>query len=94
MGGIQEGPRHVTMPAYQCWHCSRSFLRFSFWSCTQPPNVDDMLPHTFGNDHAGLVVVQVRDTLGLAEIDYRASLLFFSSLLNTVSILRITLHFE
>ena len=50
--------------------------------------------HTFWNDRAGLVVLQVRDTLGLAETNYRASLLFFSSLLNAVSILRITLHFE
>jgi hypothetical protein len=62
---------------------TRAWLDVMVWSSAQPHSVEDMVSHALGEDRKWLVAIWARDTLGLAEDQYRAS--FLHSIILAVS---------
>jgi hypothetical protein len=65
---------------------TRAWLDVMVWSSAQPHSVEDMVSHALGDDRKFLVTIWARDTLGLAEDQYRASFLLTISLAGLKSI--------
>ena len=72
---VMPRPYLSSLRAYFFAPPTRAWLDVMVWSSAQPHSVNDMILHTFGNDRAKLIAVWARDTLGLAEDHYCASLL-------------------
>jgi NLI interacting factor-like phosphatase len=72
---IMRRPYLTALRAYLFAPRTRAWLDVMVWSSAQPHSVEDMVLHALGDDRECLVAIWARDTLGLAEEHYRASLL-------------------
>jgi hypothetical protein len=70
---VMSRPYLTALRAYIFAPQTRVWLDVMVWSSAQPHSVEDMVLHAFGNDRDQLIAVWARDTLGLAEDHYCAS---------------------
>lgn len=78
---VMPRPYLSALRAYLFAPQTRAWLDVMVWSSAQPHSVEDMVLHAFGRDRNQLIAIWARDTLGLAENHYCASIFFHSSLL-------------